>query len=89
GVYLFYYFIQKKLLNKSLINVFFEVLLKSTPTFLYMVIVQRFISNYDWMLMVFIGVTSVLINILTFDIRIIWKSKNEGWRNILSKVLYN
>ncbi|MEY4986532.1 MAG: hypothetical protein RL567_311 [Bacteroidota bacterium] len=89
GAYLIYYFKQKGLISKSLINVVLDVFLKSIPTIAFLFLYKLFFVNHTWLWLIAGGMLGVLINIITFDLLTIWRFKHEGWRNILSKVLYN
>jgi len=89
GAYLIFYFIQKGLINKSLIKVVLVVFLKSLPTIVFLFLFQLYFIDLNWLRLLAIGMIGIIINILTFDLLTIWRFKHEGWRNILSKVLYN
>jgi O-antigen/teichoic acid export membrane protein len=89
GAYLIFYFVQKGLINKSLIKVVLEVLLKSIPSIAFLFMYKLFIVDYTWLGLIAGGILGILINIITFDLLTIWRFKQEGWRNILSKLLYN
>ena len=89
GAYLIFYFIQKGLINKSLIKVVLEVFLKSIPTIVFLFLFQLYFIDQNWFGLAAVGILGLLINVITFDLLTIWRFKHEGWRDILSKVLYN
>lgn len=89
GAYLIFYFIRKGLINKSLIKVVLKVFLKSIPTIVFLFLFQLYFIDQNWFGLAAVGILGLLINVITFDLLTIWRFKHEGWREILSKVLYN
>ena len=87
GLYLFFYFKKKELYSIDLLNNLIKILFLSTPTFLFFFFSKTFFTNVDWIVLIFVGLISLLVNVLCFDLIKIIRYKHEGVKKILFRIL--
>jgi len=87
GLFLLYFMIKKKIFDKSYFKNTFIIFLKSSPVFMLLFFTNRFIFLTSWLELFGIFLFSLFVNIISFDLSVIYKYRKMGFRYILNSIL--
>lgn len=89
GVFILFVYIKYKLLNLQTLKVIFETFLFSIPTIIFLYVCSISLPSLSWIQLFVLGVSGLIINLISFEGKIILKNKNQPLIKIIQLCFSN